>query len=50
MISYLPNPTVEKVHQGQFIGEGIKKTPAFDVLLTKKEHEKWKKDFWGKSL
>jgi len=39
---------VERVIPGQFIGDGIKKTPAFEVLMCKKEHDKWKKEFWGK--
>jgi hypothetical protein len=42
----LQNPTVEKVIQGETVGEGIKKTPAFETPLSKEELEKWRNDFW----
>ena len=50
MISYLPNPTIERVIPGKFVGDGIKKTPAYEVLITKEEHDKWKAEFWVSSI
>lgn len=35
---------------GQTTGEGIKKTPAYETPLTKNELDKWRKEFWGKTL
>ena len=32
--------------QSVTVGEGIKKTPAYETSLTKEELEKWRKDFW----
>jgi hypothetical protein len=31
-------------------GEGIKRTPSYETPLSRSELEKWRKDFWGKSL
>jgi hypothetical protein len=39
---------IEKVSATQVVGEGIKKTPAYETPLTKHELEKWRKEFWGK--
>lgn len=32
------------------VGEGIKKTPAYETPLTTHELEKWRQEFWGKKL
>lgn len=32
------------------MGEGIKKTPAYETPLTSHELEKWRQEFWGKKL
>jgi len=32
------------------LGEGIKKTPAYETPLNKNELEKWRNEFWGKLL
>ena len=45
----MQNPTVEKVLQGETVGEGIKKTPAYETPFSKDELEKWRADFWGMS-
>ena len=50
MISYLPNPTIERIIPGKFVGEGIKKTPAFEVLIPETEHKKWIDEFWVRSI
>jgi hypothetical protein len=47
-ITYLQNPQIEKVLNGQTVGSGIKKTPAYETPLSKTELEKWRKEFWGK--
>jgi len=39
---------LEKVITTQTVGEGIKKTPAYETPLTKHELDKWRKEFWGK--
>lgn len=40
----------EKVLNGQTVGEGIKKTPAYETPLTKHDLDKWRREFWGKKL
>ena len=47
-ITYLQNPQVEIIFQKEVVGEGIKKTLAYDTPLTKTALEKWRTDFWGK--
>jgi hypothetical protein len=47
-ITYLQNPQVEIIYQKEVVGEGIKKTLAYDTPMTKSELEKWRSDFWGK--
>ena len=49
-ITYLQNPQIEKVLNGQTTGEGIKKTPAYETPLSKSDLDKWRKEFWGKLL
>jgi hypothetical protein len=34
----------------QVVGEGIKKTPAYETPLTKHDLDKWRKEFWGKQI
>jgi hypothetical protein len=43
----LQNHNVEKIIANQTVGEGIKKTPAYETPMTKNELDKWRKDFWG---
>ena len=49
-ITYLQNPHVEIVHATSLVGEGIKKTLAYDTPLNKDGLEKWRQEFWGKIL
>lgn len=39
---------IEKVISTQIVGEGIKRTPAYETPLTKHDLDKWRKEFWGK--
>ena len=32
------------------MGEGIKRTPAYETPLNKHDLDKWRKEFWGKLL
>jgi hypothetical protein len=29
------------------VGEGIKKTPAYETPMTSHELDRWRKEFWG---
>lgn len=35
---------------GSTVGEGIKKTPAYETPLSKVDLDKWRNEFWGKSI
>jgi hypothetical protein len=39
---------IEKVVTGQIVGDGVKRTPAYETPLTKHDLDKWRKEFWGK--
>lgn len=41
---------IEKVLSSQIVGEGIKRTPAYETPLTKHDLDKWRKEFWGKYI
>ena len=41
---------IEKVVAGQVVGEGIKRTPAYETPMMKHDLDKWRKEFWGKFL
>ena len=47
-IKYLKNPLIEKIIEGKFVGQGIRKTPAYNTPLTKADLDKWRNEFWGK--
>ena len=38
---------IERIIPGEFVGEGIKRTPAFTVTVTKEEYPRWVEQFWG---
>ena len=38
---------IEVVIPGSFVGEGIKRTPAFTVTVTKDQYPRWVEQFWG---
>ena len=41
---------IETVIQNQVVGEGVKRTPAYETPLTKHDLDKWRREFWGKLL
>ena len=45
--NYLPNPRIEKIIEGQFVGEGIKWTPAYDCKVSQEELIKFREEFWS---
>jgi len=44
----LQNPNVEIIHHQKVVGQGVKKTLAYDTPLAKEALEKWRNEFWGK--
>lgn len=48
-ITYLQNPQVELIKHDKVIGQGVKKTLAYDTPMTREQLENWRKEFWGKS-
>mmetsp|Transcript_4141 Transcript_4141/g.5048 ORF Transcript_4141/g.5048 Transcript_4141/m.5048 type:complete len:227 (+) Transcript_4141:38-718(+) len=45
--NYLPNPKIEKIIENQFVGEGIKCTPAYECKVSADDLKKWRKEFWA---
>ena len=45
--NYLPNPRIEKIIEGQFIGEGIKCTPAYECKVNQEDLIKYREEFWS---
>ena len=41
---------IEKVDITQASGEGIKRTPIYETPLSREDLDKWRKEFWGKSI
>jgi hypothetical protein len=39
---------VEKIIEGRYVGEGVRKTLAYETKLPKTKFDEWKKNFWGK--
>jgi hypothetical protein len=42
--------SLEKVVEGKFVGEGVKRTPAFETTLPKNKFEEWRSSFWRKRI
>ena len=45
--NYLPNPRIEKIIEGQFVGEGVKCTPAYECKVSPEELIKYREEFWN---
>ena len=45
--NYLPNPAIEKIIEGKFIGQGVKWTPAYECKVSPEELLKYREEFWN---
>ena len=45
--NYIPNPRIEKIIENEFVGSGIKRTPAYEWKVNQKELEKFRQEFWS---
>lgn len=45
--NYLPNPRIEKIIEGSFVGEGVKCTPAYECKVSQDELIKYREEFWS---
>lgn len=45
-ITYLQNPSVETVDTQKTVGQGIKRTYAYNTPLSRQQLEKWREEFW----